>query len=306
MTDFDNQFDALLSDAVGERSAAAPSGRPDFSVLLADRQQRTRRRTAVGATVMLAVGVTGIAAFATGGTDSASTLDGPVGSEGVEYSTTTLLDQAASEGELVWFCEGAIDRSVVFPTTTILDAQTTTVGGHSNSIASADSGFFRSCAQVGNPGEPTATFGDQFPATTTTYVVAPPDDIGSQAYVVAAGDYAIKVADQFCVPLEDLLNFNGWSTGNELPFPGETIMIPPGGCIESPSIPCTARGCAAAIHTLQDGDYLIKIADDYCVDMADVIALNGWASSEELGFPGQQVLIPAPVSDGACPDNGGS
>jgi hypothetical protein len=100
---------------------------------------------------------------------------------------------------------------------------------------------------------------------------------------------------------EDLINFNDWSTGNEFPFPGEVIKIPPGGCIESPSAPCTTPGCdAGALHTIEAGDYLIKIANDYCVDMADVIALNGWESGNDLGLPGEQILIPAPPDNGDC------
>ena len=176
--------------------------------------------------------------------------------------------------------------------------------------------------------EPTATgvvtvttFTEQFPTTTSnvpgadvahdTVPVATDVSIAtgvvndSQFYVVQAGDYALKVADQFCVPLEDLINFNGWNSGNEFPFPGEVIAIPPGGCIESPSTPCTTPGCDV-IHTIQDGDYLIKIANDYCVDMADILAVNGWKTGNELPFPGERMLIPAPVENGACPDNGDS
>ena len=59
----------------------------------------------------------------------------------------------------------------------------------------------------------------------------------SQEYVVQPGDYPIKVANDFGVPLEDLVNFNGWASDAEFPFPGETILIPPGG---------TTAGCAAA------------------------------------------------------------
>ena len=71
---------------------------------------------------------------------------------------------------------------------------------------------------------------------TTTVAPLPSDEAaasGSQTYVVQSGDYAIKVADQFGVPLDDLLNFNGWATGNEFPFPGEEIKIPPGGTVQA-------------------------------------------------------------------------
>ena len=73
------------------------------------------------------------------------------------------------------------------------------------------------------------------PVTTTIASLSGGEETatGSQTYVVQSGDYAIKVADQFGVPLEDLLNFNGWATGNEFPFPGEEIKIPPGGTTQA-------------------------------------------------------------------------
>ena len=78
------------------------------------------------------------------------------------------------------------------------------------------------------------------PVTTTIAPLSVVEETstGSQTYVVQSGDYAIKVAEQFGVPLEDLLNFNGWATGSEFPFPGEEIKIPPGG---------TAQGAASGL-----------------------------------------------------------
>ena len=69
------------------------------------------------------------------------------------------------------------------------------------------------------------------PVTTTIAPLSVVEETstGSQTYVVQSGDYAIKIAEKFGVPLEDLLNFNGWATGSEFPFPGEEIKIPPGG-----------------------------------------------------------------------------
>ena len=117
------------------------------------------------------------------------------------------------------------------------------------------------------------------PVTTTIAPLSGGDETatGSQTYVVQSGDYAIKVADQFGVPLADLLNFNGWATGNEFPFPGEEIKIPPGGTTQAAAtdarhrrcgsssrgrrgprsartIPDTGSNCAPGSYTIEDGD----------------------------------------------------
>jgi hypothetical protein len=43
---------------------------------------------------------------------------------------------------------------------------------------------------------------------------------------VQPGDHALAIGKRYCVTLEDLLAVNGWATGAEFPFPGETIRIP--------------------------------------------------------------------------------
>lgn len=108
--------------------------------------------------------------------------------------------------------------------------------------------------------------------------------------MVQAGDSPILVAEKFAVPLEDLLDYNGWSTASEFPFPGEEVRIPPLG---------------RSFYEVQKGDSLIKIANDACVALDDVLEINGWTSGSELGMPGQIIELPAPV-DGNCPDNGDS
>jgi hypothetical protein len=50
-----------------------------------------------------------------------------------------------------------------------------------------------------------------------------------QEYVGPAGDTPIGVANAFGVSLDDLVAYNEWPSANELPFPGTTIKIPPGG-----------------------------------------------------------------------------
>jgi LysM repeat protein len=69
------------------------------------------------------------------------------------------------------------------------------------------------------------------PVTTTTAPEIVVEDgvvEGSQDYVIQPGDYPYKLVEQFGVPLEELVNFNGWGSADEFPGPGTTIKIPPG------------------------------------------------------------------------------
>lgn len=152
------------------------------------------------------------------------------------------------------------------------------------------------------------------PVTTT---IAPLSDVegassGSQTYVVQSGDYAIKVADQFGVPLEDLLNFNGWATGNEFPFPGEEIKIPPGGTTQAAAadaesatdgetaapvgdtIPETGSNCEPGSYTIEDGDNArSKVANKFDVTVEALDAANVGTSGYSAFYPGLKIVIPA-------------
>ncbi|MEP6296870.1 MAG: LysM peptidoglycan-binding domain-containing protein, partial [Ilumatobacter sp.] len=81
-------------------------------------------------------------------------------------------------------------------------------------------------------------------AGATSYATLPPATVASevvdgatttvdptavQDYEVQAGDYGLKVANDFGVSIEDLEAVNGWSdAGREFPFPGTIIKIPAG------------------------------------------------------------------------------
>ncbi len=151
---------------------------------------------------------------------------------------------------------------------------------------------------------------------TTTIAPLPSDETttGSQTYVVQSGDYAIKVADQFGVPLEDLLNFNGWATGSEFPFPGEEIKIPPGGTnqaagadpvtdaaagSETPApvgetIPDTGSNCEPGSYTIEAGDNArSKVANKFDVTVEALDAANSGTSGYSAFYPGLKIVIPA-------------
>ena len=156
------------------------------------------------------------------------------------------------------------------------------------------------------------------PVTTTTEPLSaePGVSTGSQTYIVQSGDYGIKVADQFGVPLEDLLNFNGWATGSEFPFPGEEIKIPPGGktpgaavvaadpavtpadaATEVPvgeTIPASGSNCEPGSYTIEDGDNArSKVANKFDVTVEALDAANSGTSGYSAFFPGLKIVIPA-------------
>ncbi len=132
----------------------------------------------------------------------------------------------------------------------------------------------------------------------------------SQEYTVQSGDYPLKVAEQFGVPLDDLIQFNGWASAQEFPFPGTVIKIPPGGTVpggsttaattppagEAPvgdAIPEAGDNCAAGEHTVVSGDFPLALARQYDVTLEALEAANAANPAYAQFIPGQTIIIPA-------------
>ncbi|MFT4772886.1 MAG: LysM repeat protein [Candidatus Azotimanducaceae bacterium] len=150
------------------------------------------------------------------------------------------------------------------------------------------------------------------PVTTT---IAPlvteiePVASGSQVYVVQSGDYPLKVADQFGVPLEVLLAFNGWATGSEFPFPGQDVLIPPGAvsAVEpategdsvaaapvGETIPDSGSNCPAGQYTIEASDTArTMVAEKFDVTVDALDAANAGTSGYSAFYPGLKIVIPA-------------
>jgi len=151
------------------------------------------------------------------------------------------------------------------------------------------------------------------PLETETDPIADPIATGSQVYVVQPGDYAIKIADLFGVPLDVLLAFNGWATGKEFPLPGQDVKIPPGAvsadaATASPgteddsvavapvgeTIPDSGSNCPAGSYTIEEGDTArTLVAEKFDVTVEALDAANAGTSGYSAFYPGLKIVIPA-------------
>lgn len=52
--------------------------------------------------------------------------------------------------------------------------------------------------------------------------------VTERSYTVEAGDHPVAVATRFCVPVSNLIAYNGWDSAVDFPFPGSLVLIPPG------------------------------------------------------------------------------
>ena len=78
-------------------------------------------------------------------------------------------------------------------------------------------------------------------AVTDTTPVAGEVSTAAQEYTVQAGDYPLKVANQFGVTVDELVAFNEWGSVDEFPFPGTVIQIPPGATVPAATTTTIAR-----------------------------------------------------------------
>lgn len=136
-----------------------------------------------------------------------------------------------------------------------------------------------------------------------------------QEYTIVQGDYPFGVAGKFGITLEELVEFNGWASYNDFPFPGTVIRIPPGarnpeasaqaaappvndpGLLTVPPDPTIAGGqdnSGEGTYLIQSGDFPLKIAEKFDVTLEALAAANGWEDLQrDFPFPGTVIKIPA-------------
>jgi LysM repeat protein len=147
------------------------------------------------------------------------------------------------------------------------------------------------------------------PATTTPPVDTAGEDgvvTTEQEYVVQPGDTPIGVANSFGVSLDELVAYNEWPSA-ALPFPGETIKIPPGGttpaaasastdtedAAPAATIPDAGDNCAPGEYTIADGDYEGKVASNFDITVDALRSANASTPNYSSFYPGLVIVIPA-------------
>ncbi len=157
------------------------------------------------------------------------------------------------------------------------------------------------------------------PLTSTNFATVPPVDETTttavanslpeqQLYTVQAGDFLAKIAQQFGVTMDEIVQYNEWEDGVNHPlFPGDEIAIPGGATQQvdpaggTTTIPITGgevtttsvAAVEGATYTVEAGDFLAGIADKFDTTVDAIVAANGWASSDQLIYPGLVIKLPA-------------
>lgn len=144
------------------------------------------------------------------------------------------------------------------------------------------------------------------PILTTTLATSTTAPTVGQAYTIAAGDTLGRIASDFGVPLDRLLEFNGLD-GTEILQPGHRILIPPvpgeegagGGAGEGGEDGQDGEDgetpAGTSTYVVVAGDTLNLIASSHGVTLDALLDANG-IQSDSLIMPGDELVIPVPDS----------
>jgi LysM repeat protein len=122
-------------------------------------------------------------------------------------------------------------------------------------------------------------------------------------YLVKAGDTLFSIAMAQDVTVQEFLNANpalnanpnSLQIGQALTIPNCTpsTIVTPASASPTPSSPSSTTSEGTRSHTIQQGDTLFRIAAQYGVTVADIVAANPELGSENaIIFPGQILVIP--------------
>jgi LysM repeat protein len=111
-------------------------------------------------------------------------------------------------------------------------------------------------------------------------------------YVVKPGDFLAGIAAKIGVALPDLLSVNNM-TSKSLIMPGDKLAIPANAASPNPAASASGAPVAGAIvYTVKWGDFLLGIATQYKVTLADLVAVNKITTASVIN-PGRQLTLPA-------------
>lgn len=126
----------------------------------------------------------------------------------------------------------------------------------------------------------------------------------SRGYVVQPGDSLSEIADRARVSIENLMAINGITDPDAIVI-GQLLLLPPGSEIAGPTPPAVevdaryADEGQADVHVVQAGESLSEIAQQYGMDMTDLMTLNGIVDADAV-YAGQRLRLTHAVSTGAA------
>jgi len=116
-------------------------------------------------------------------------------------------------------------------------------------------------------------------------------------YTVQAGDWIFKIAREFNVDPQDIIDLNNLGTSTPL-MPGMVLKIPVQGTTTiNPTVvgtPATETGTptsGSTVHVVQPGEWIWQIARLYGVDPQAIIDANNLTSPSNIS-PGDELIIP--------------
>ena len=155
-------------------------------------------------------------------------------------------------------------------------------------------------ALVGSGPTLTATPEPTDAISATEAVVTTPTPVPGQIeYTVQAGDWIFKIAREFGVDPQDIIDLNNLASPGSLEV-GMVLQIPSSAAAPTtaaPPVQVTATGTpgtavpSGTTHIVQPGEWIWQIARIYGVDPQAIIDANNLASPATI-YPGQELIIP--------------
>jgi LysM repeat protein/RNA polymerase subunit RPABC4/transcription elongation factor Spt4 len=132
------------------------------------------------------------------------------------------------------------------------------------------------------------------PTTTSTPTITPTPTPSFYVHTVTSGDTLIGIALGYGVTLESILDANNLSENDILSLGQELIVPLEAGGFELPTAtatPLTTTSYNVVTHTIQSGDTLLAIAQEYDTTVAEIVQANGLTGEGHLLQIGQVLVI---------------